>query len=68
MNEDKNQMLRVRYPSKDELDSIAEFADRVYGVDRSEFVRLSLGYIMRTKPVLGKEFAPEGKRRPIAIN
>lgn len=56
----KNPMLRVRY-SQEELDKIATFAEDVYNVDRSEFVRLAVSYIMRNKPVLGKRYAPEGQ-------
>ena len=59
-DEEGSEMLRVRFP-KGELKEMSEFAKAVYDINRSQFIRLAAIYIMRNKPVLGKQYAPEGQ-------
>lgn len=56
--------LRVSEAEKAEYES---FAKSVYDLDNtSEFIRLSLQYIMEKRPVLGKSFAPESMTSQVA--
>ena len=58
---DRNPVVTVRFGSVEEVKQIEEFAASVYGIDRSELVRLSVNYIMKNQPVIGKSYAPGGE-------
>jgi hypothetical protein len=58
----KEKVLHIRLDDK-EMETVTDLAKRIYGFrSAGEFVRYAIAHIDKTRPTLGKDFAPEMAR------